>query len=91
MQQSNKNKRVISKPTSAPPKGMAPAPPKLISSKNAANDSNRGLTVIIPRAKYYSQQTGNGPPLDMPQHHQHYERYATINFLSILFQQSRVS
>lgn len=71
MQQSSKNKRAISKPTSAPPKGMAPAPPKIISSKNAAN---RGLTVMIPRAKYYSQQSGNGPTLDMPQHHQHHER-----------------
>lgn len=77
MQQSmNKNKRVISKPTSAPPKGMAPAPPKMISSKNTTKDSNHGLTVMIPRAKYYSQQSGNGPSLEnvMPQHYQHHER-----------------
>lgn len=73
--QSNKNKRAVSKPTSAPPKGMAPPPPKMNSSKNTANDSNRGLSVMIPRAKYYSQQCGNGAPLEMPQqNYQHHER-----------------
>lgn len=76
MQQLNKNKRTIIKPTSAPPKAMAPSPPKNISSKNTISDSNRGFSVMIPRAKYYSQQSGNGPStsMDMPQHHQHHER-----------------
>ncbi|XP_031622418.1 uncharacterized protein LOC116340210 isoform X2 [Contarinia nasturtii] len=75
---SSKNaKKVINKPTSAPPKGMAPAPPK--GTNNTATmstniDPNRSLTVMIPRAKYYSQQTTQAPPESQQQHHQHQDR-----------------
>lgn len=55
---------------------MAPSPPKMNSPNNAANsEQNRSLTVMIPRAKYHSQQmAGNGEPQHIPPPHQHHER-----------------
>lgn len=74
----------MNKPTSQPPKGVAPAPPK--GNNNTATmssniEQNRSLTVMIPRAKYYSQQTTPAPP-DLQQQHQHLDRLA-INFVFI--------
>lgn len=80
---SKNTKKIISKPTSAPPKGVAPAPPK--GNHNTANlpsnaEQNRSLTVMIPRAKYYSQQLAGNMPADLPPppqqqlQHQHQDR-----------------
>lgn len=72
-------KKVTSKPTSAPPKSVAPSPPK--SNNNAAtlqsngnSDSNHLMTVMIPRAKYYSQQMSAVPPEMQCQQNQYLDR-----------------
>lgn len=62
----------MNKPTSSPPKGAAPAPPKG-NNNTATIEQNRSLTVMIPRAKYYSQQTTPAPS-DPQQQHQHQDR-----------------
>jgi len=69
---SKSGKRPISKPTSAPPKGMAPPPPPKTNPQNM--DMNQSLTVMIPRAKYHSQQaSGHNGTLEVP-HHMHDRR-----------------
>lgn len=66
---------------------MAPAPPKgNNAAAPAANaEQNRAsLTVMIPRAKYYSQQAGGNVLLDaqsQPHLHQHPDRYVFSNKL----------
>lgn len=71
------------KPTSAPPKSAAPSPPKsnnnaVTLQSNANGDPNNLITVMIPRAKYYSQQMPAVSPeihCQQNQHqHQHPER-----------------
>lgn len=69
-----------------PPKGAAPLPPKLTSnatqklqSQNSAiEQKNRLLSVMIPRAKYHSQQS-NGADSQLPQqqqqHHHHHHHH----------------
>lgn len=72
-------KRIITKPTSAAPKGMAPAPPKNLPSNqsqlSAIEQKNRSLTVMIPRAKYKNSQEHLQAPQQMhtpPIHHHHH-------------------
>lgn len=69
----------VNKPTSAPPKGMAPLPPKMTgaampspshSQPGTIDQKNRSLTVMIPRAKYQSQH-GNLMLIDVPQSGHH--------------------
>lgn len=82
-QQSKGCKRsAMNKPTSAPPKGMAPLPPKMttgvamptqnLSATGTIDQKNRSLTVMIPRAKYQSQH-GNLILIDAPQAGQHHQ------------------
>lgn len=68
-------RNTVNKPTSAPPKGMAPLPPKMTgvampsqnnSTTNTIDQKNRSLTVMIPRAKYQSQH-GNFMLIDASQ------------------------
>lgn len=68
---------MMNKPTSAPPKGTAPLPPKMTSQNsnsatNTIEQKNRSLTVMIPRAKYQSQH-GNIMLIDAPQLGQHHQ------------------
>lgn len=78
MNQSKGCKRsAVNKPTSAPPKGTAPLPPKMTaqnsnSATNTIEQKNRSLTVMIPRAKYQSQH-GNIMLIDAPQPGQHHQ------------------
>lgn len=76
MNQSKGCKRsMVNKPTSPPPKGTAPLPPKMTSQNsnsatNTIEQKNRSLTVMIPRAKY---QHGNIMLIDAPQPGQHHQ------------------
>lgn len=50
--------QTINKPTSAPPKGMAPLPPNM-----SRNQKNPSMTVMIPRAKYQHGMLTDAPPI----------------------------
>lgn len=72
---------------------MAPPPPKMKTANQAtvtgADQKDRSLTVMIPRAKYQSQQQQSqlGPqiqPLHHHHHHHHHESKQEVSGVNLL-------